>query len=66
MFWSHWSHLFCIQSIVKSFFKNNENDPREAGLGDVAQERGEILYHLLCYVFISDGFYMHNMMLMIK
>jgi hypothetical protein len=23
----------------------------EAGPGDVAQERGELLYHLLCYVF---------------
>jgi hypothetical protein len=25
--------------------------PLGAGPGDVAQERGQLLYHLLCYVF---------------
>ena len=30
----------------------NQNDPLEVGPGDVAQERGELLYHLLCYVFM--------------
>jgi hypothetical protein len=57
---------FCILSTVREIFKNNENDPREAGPRDVAQERGELLYHLLCYVFIIDGFYMSDMMLMLK
>ena len=33
-----------------TFFENNENDPLEAGPGDVAQGRGERLYRLLCYV----------------
>jgi hypothetical protein len=66
MFWSHWSHLFLILRIVKILFKNNQNYPREAGLGDVAQERGELFYHLLCYVFIVDGFYLSDMLLMIK
>jgi hypothetical protein len=36
------------------------------GPGDVAQERGELLYHLLCYVFIIDGFYLSDMLLMLK
>ena len=66
MLLNHWSHLFCILSTIKELFKNNENDPREAGPGDVAQESGEILYHLLCYVFIIDGFYISNMLFMIK
>jgi hypothetical protein len=38
------------------------NDPLEAGPGDVAQERGELLYHLLCYVFMFIDYvavYMH-------
>jgi hypothetical protein len=53
-------------STVRSLFKNNENDPREAGPGDVAQERGELLYHVLCYVFIFYGFCLSDMMLMFK
>jgi hypothetical protein len=51
---------------VRALFKNNENDPREVGPGVVAQERGELLYHLLCYVFIVDSFYLSNMLLMLK
>jgi hypothetical protein len=51
---------------VRALFKHNENDPREARPRDVAQERGELLCHLLCYVFIIDGFYMSDMLLMIK
>ena len=53
-------------STVRVLLKHNENDPREIGLGYVAQERGELLYHLFCYVFIFDGFYMTDMLLMIK
>ena len=48
------------------FFNHNENDPREVGPGDVAQERGELPYHLLCYVFIIDGFYLYDMLLLFK
>jgi hypothetical protein len=53
-------------STVRLLFKNNENDPREVGPGDVAQERGELLDHLMCYVFIIDGFYQSDMFLMFK
>ena len=53
-------------SIVREIFKHNENDPREARPGDVAQERGELLYHLLCYIFIIDGSYMFDVFLMIN
>ena len=51
---------------LSTFWEINNNDPLEAGPGDVAQERGELLYQLLCYVFIFDGFYMPDMLLMIK
>jgi hypothetical protein len=61
-----YNHLFCILSTIRELFKHNENDPREVGLGDVSRERGELIYHLLCYVFIFYGFYMSNMLLMIK
>jgi hypothetical protein len=53
-------------STLREPFNHNENDPRKDGPGDVAQERRELLYHFLCYVFIIDGFYMSDMLLMIK
>jgi hypothetical protein len=37
---------------ILALLENNIKDPLEVGPGDVAQERGELLYHLLCYVFI--------------
>ena len=60
--WSHWSSWFVSFRIVRHVFENfwsiNNNDPLEARLGDVAQERGEILYHLLCYVFTVHYYFL--------
>ena len=39
------------KELILTLLSYNENDPLEAGPGDVAQERGELLYHfgvLMC------------------
>ena len=41
-----------INNVKQTFDHFNERGPAfEVGPRDVAQERGELLYHLLCYVF---------------
>ena len=47
---SIWHFKHC-KALILELLVNNIKDPFEAGPGDVAQERGELLYHLLCYVF---------------
>jgi hypothetical protein len=48
------SHFEHCKEMFLALSTNNIKYPLEVGPGDVAQERGELLYHLLCYVF-TDG-----------
>jgi hypothetical protein len=45
-------HFEHFKALILALLANNIKDQLEARPGDVAQERGELLYHLLCYVFI--------------
>jgi hypothetical protein len=47
---SIWNFEHC-KAVFLSLLENNIKYPLEDGPGDVSQERGELLYHLLCYVF---------------
>jgi len=46
-------HYENCKALILKLLAYNENDPLEAGPGDVTQERGEILYHfsVLCAYF---------------
>jgi hypothetical protein len=48
-------HFDNCKALILTLLAYNENDPLEAGPGDVAQERGELLYHFVVLCVYFDG-----------
>ena len=49
-------HFDHFKELILTLWAYNENDPLEVGPGDIAQERGELLYHFVVLCVYYDGF----------